>query len=265
MDQLPYTLDFMHRFNLHKLLGLLIEDNDLRSIARIYGVRVRELKKIEEMFMKDIEEMASELRQKFPPKPIEKSYVVAAIGDSITSDRISWAKVLNFLWKDDGKRRIIDCAISGNTTSDVIDRFYSTILNQSFQWAVLFLGTNDSRQLDDEAHISNTSLEEYRRNMTYFTETLLKKGIEVVHVTIPQVDNGRFKSYFPDDNSVYDPKLINDTNRVIRELSAKKGTRLADLAKRLEGYKGDFLSPDGIHLNRNGQMQLCELMLEILP
>ncbi|MGQ9615445.1 MAG: SGNH/GDSL hydrolase family protein [Spirochaetota bacterium] len=265
MNQLPYTLDFMHRFNLHKLLGLLVEDDDLRSIARIYGVKLRELKRIEEGFLKDIEEMASELREKFQPKPPEKPYVIAAIGDSLTSDRISWAKVLNHLWKEDGKRMIIDCAISGNTTSDVIDRFYSSVLNQSFQWAVLFLGTNDSRQLDDEAHISNTSLEEYRRNMTYFTETLLKKGIEVVHVTIPQVDNTRFKPYFQDSNSVYDPKLINDTNIIIRELSAKKGTHLADLAKKLEGYKGDFLSPDGIHLNRNGQMQLCELMLEILP
>lgn len=265
MKQLPYELDFMHKYNLHKTLGLLIEDDDLRSIARVYGVKVRELKKLEASFKKNVSEMAGELRRRFPPRPPGKACVIAAIGDSITSDRASWVKVLNCLWQDEGKRRVIDCAVSGDTTYNVINRFYATVMNQSFDWAVLFLGTNDSRKLDDESRISNISIEEYKRNITYFTDALLNRGKEVVHVTISQVDNGRFKPFFSDKNWIYDSGRIDETNNFIRELSKQKETHLADLAARLTDCKGDVFGPDGIHLNREGQMILCELLLEILP
>ncbi len=167
MEQLPFELDFMHKYNLHKLLGLLFEDDDIRSIARVYGIKRKELKAIEDRFQRNIVNLAEELKGRIPPKPSGAGYTIAAIGDSITSDRESWVKILKNYWGDNGEHSVIDCSISGDTTYDLINRFYSTILNQSFEWAILFIGTNDSRELLDDAHISNISLDEYKRNMNF--------------------------------------------------------------------------------------------------
>ena len=66
MDQLPFKLSFMHRFNLHKLLGLIMDDYDLKTIARIYGVKVKEIKKLEETFNVNISRLAANLKDKMP-------------------------------------------------------------------------------------------------------------------------------------------------------------------------------------------------------
>ncbi|MBW2058821.1 MAG: hypothetical protein JRH07_00385 [Deltaproteobacteria bacterium] len=265
MDQLPYELAFMHKFNLHKLARLLIEDDDIRSIARVYGVEERVLGSIEDRFRRNLAALADELRSRVASRAKQSPCIVAAIGDSITSDRESWAKILNEFWKDNNQRRVIDCAVSGDTTCHVKDRFYSTVMRETFDWAVLFLGTNDCRQLDDEAHVSIVGHDEYKRNMRYFTETLLGLGKEVIVVTVPYVDNERLQAYFPEGNWVYRDELIDQTNEFLRDLSEKTGARLADLAVALQAFDGEVLEEDGIHLNRNGQLILCELLLGILP
>jgi lysophospholipase L1-like esterase len=263
MEHLPYELDFMHKYNLHKWLGLLIEDDDIKFISHMYGVKFRELKKVDEVFLRNIEKFTAELSDQLQDKPLEAPYRIAAIGDSISSDRQSWVKILNYLWK--GKRTVIDCAISGDTTSDLIDRFYGTIMNEEFQWAVVFIGTNDCRELDDGSHMSQISLDEYKRNMHYIMESLLKEGKKVINVTLPPVDNVRLKGQFPDNNWSYDKGRIDQTNDFIRDLSKRMNTTLADLAKDIEDYEGDVLEQDGLHMNGQGQLILCKLLHTLLP
>jgi lysophospholipase L1-like esterase len=266
MEHLPYELNFLHKYNIHKLVGLLIDDNDIRFIANIYGVKYKQLKKIEETFNENISRLADNLKNRFPVKPpLEKPVHILALGDSITSDRESYMKILKKLWKDDPSREFLDCGISGDTTSDVINRFYSTVVCESFDWAVIFLGTNDSRQLNDETHISLISLDEYKRNMKHITESLLDQGKKLVHITLPYIDNERFQKFFTDTNWIYDKKRIDKTNDFIRDLSKKHKTHLADLAAKIGEHKGDVLEKDGIHLNGDGQTLLCELLLDILP
>ena len=64
MDQLPFKLSFIHKFNLHKLVGLIMDDNDLKSIARIYGVKLKEIKKLEAGFDTNISRLARNLKKK---------------------------------------------------------------------------------------------------------------------------------------------------------------------------------------------------------
>ena len=279
MNHLPYELDFMHKFNLHKLLGLVMQDDDLEGIARIYGVPVKEIEAIDRRYRANVARLARELAAEYPLRPAAAPLTVLALGDSITSDRESYAKILAEYWRgapgaqgaggsaraDGGVHRMIDCGISGDTGSDVINRFYSSVLSEQFDWAIVFLGTNDVRQLDDPAGISNVSLEEYRRNLRYFAERLLKAGKEVVHVTLPPVDNERLNGFFPDGNWVYDPVRLESTNAAIRELARENGCPVADLAEAVVDRGGDVLEPDGLHLNAKGHMTLCRLLLDILP
>lgn len=263
MEQLPYDLRFMHKFNLHKLAGLLIDDDDIASIARVYGIEEKTLQGIENEFRRNVSTQADNLKKKLQNIP-DTPCVIAAIGDSITSDRESWAKILNQLWKDVEGRRVIDCAISGDTTCHIKDRFYSSVLNETFDRAVLFIGTNDCRELDDEAHISNISHEEYMKNMYYFVDALQGRGKEVTIVTIPYVDSKRLKAYFPDANQRYDDTRIDRANDFLRNLAREKKTKLADLALALKKIEGDVLEEDGIHLNSTAQLVLCELLVPLL-
>jgi lysophospholipase L1-like esterase len=263
MEHLPYDLDFMHKYNLHKWMGFDIDDNDLKFISAIYGVKYRELRKVEDVFAGNIEKAVSEIAGQVQIRPLQKPYTIAAVGDSISSDRQSWVKILNRLWK--GQRRIIDCAISGDTTSDLIDRFYGTIMNEDFQWAVLFIGTNDCRELDDGSHMTQIGFEEYKLKMNYIMDRFQKAGKRVVNVTLPPVDPARLKSEFPENLWTYDAVRIDKTNDFIRQLSKKSKSLLADLAKAIETHDGDVLEKDGLHLNAEGQVILCRLLLELLP
>lgn len=264
MEQLQHPLEFVHKFNLYKLSGLLIEDDDLQSIARVYGVSFGELKEVDESFRRSIAELAADLPQKV--KTAEDTTVsILAIGDSITSDRESYVKILNRYWRDDPTRRILASAVSGDTTADLIKRFYSTVLNHDFQWAVLFVGTNDSLQLDDRMQISVLSLDEYKRNIRFISETLIEKGKSLIQVTIPPVDNPRLQSYFADGNYLYTEEHIGQVNDFIRDWAKAKGYPVADLARAVREQSAEVLEPDGLHLNGRGQLMLSKLLLELLP
>jgi lysophospholipase L1-like esterase len=264
MEQLQHPLEFVHKFNLYKLSGLLIEDDDLRSIARVYGISREELRKVDESFQRNIAELAADLPQK-PQAPADPAVSILAIGDSITSDRASYVKILNRYWQDDPTRRILDSAVSGDTTADLIKRFYSAVLNRDFQWAVLLIGTNDSLQLDDEMRISVLSLDEYKRNIRFITETLIEKGKTLIQVTIPPVDTLRLQSYFADGNYLYTEEHVGEFNDFIRDWAIAKGYTVADLARAVREQRADVLEPDGLHLNGRGQLMLSKLLFELLP
>ena len=282
MNQLQHPLSFVHKFNLYKLSGLLIEEDDLASIARVYGVSLEDLKGIEERFRRNVAELSAalEAESKSAAEPAAESAAepaaatagdgtppvsILAIGDSITSDRESYVKILNHYWRNDPSRQMLDAAVSGDTSADLIKRFYSTVLNREFQWAVLFIGTNDCLQLDDERRISVLSLDEYMRNMRFLTETLITKGKRLIQITIPPVDNERLRSFFPDANAVYTREQIGAVNSFIREWAGKYGYPVADLARAIERQEEDVLEPDGLHLNGRGQRLISELLLELLP
>jgi lysophospholipase L1-like esterase len=270
MDQLKYPLAFVHKFNLYKLSSLLIEDEDLPSIARVYGVPLGELEKIEAGFQRNIAVLSASLPQADRSAAGSAddgtaSGSILAIGDSISSDRESYVKILNHYWRDDPSRQILDAAVSGDTTADLIKRLYSSVLNQEFQWAVLFIGTNDTLQLDDQRRISVLSLDEYKRNIRFITETLLDTGRRLIQITIPPVDNARLRSFFPDANSMYTVEQIGEANAFIREWANKTGYPVADLARVIEEQEEDILEPDGLHLNGRGHRMICELLLELLP
>jgi lysophospholipase L1-like esterase len=264
MEQLQHPLEFVHKFNLYKLSGLLIEDDDLQSIARVYGVSLAELAKVDESFQRNIAELAGRLPSA-KNAPADSPVSILAIGDSITSDRESYVKILNRYWQDDPTRRILDSAVSGDTTTDLIKRCYSTVLNRDFNWAVLFIGTNDSLQLDDEMRISVLSLDEYMRNIRFISETLIEKGKTLIQVTIPPVDNPPLQSYFPDGNYLYTDKHVGQVNDFIRDWAKAKGYQVADLARAVREQSADVLEPDGLHLNGRGQLILSKLLLELLP
>jgi|WetSurMetagenome_2_1015567.scaffolds.fasta_scaffold240308_2 lysophospholipase L1-like esterase len=264
MNQLPFPLDYLHKFNIHKWLGLLVADDDLRSIARIYGASHGELRKIERRYQENVVRLAAGLKQTVKGPEASSPLTVLALGDSISSDREGYVRILNSYWKGTS-RAVLDCAISGNTTSSLLDRLYDSAMTRQFDWIVIFIGTNDNRQLDDRWHIPVTGLDEYRRNMDYFTDLFPSLGKKVILVTVPPVDNKRFGAFLPKTRRNYDPARIAAANQVLRDIGKRKNIAVADLAAAIDAQTEDVLTPDGLHLNDTGHLILCRLLLGILP
>ena len=265
MDQLPYELRFCHRFNLHKLLGFDIGDDDLKAIARIYGVSEKELHKIDEDLRKEVSESAGTVRRELKYETPQSRSTYLALGDSITSDRTGYAKIIRELWAGNPDRTVIDAGISGDTTSDVTNRFYSDVINFSFDAASIFIGTNDSRGLGDGYGMTNVSAEEYSRHLGYYVRRLKESGAEVIVVTIPPVDNERLSRFFgTEPNWSYSAGQIAKVNKTIRKTAKKEKIHLADLATAIEERGFDPLDEDGLHLNSTGQQLCAQLILSIL-
>jgi lysophospholipase L1-like esterase len=263
MAQLPYPLEFMHKFNLHKWLRLDMRDDDLPAIARIYGVGRGRLARIDRGYRQNVDRLAASLPRRAEPPlgELEKPARILALGDSITSDRESWARILARYWREDPKRRVLDSAVSGDTTASLLERYHSTVGNQEFDWVVLFIGTNDCRQLDGKTPM--VSLGEYRRNLEILLDRLA--GKRIVLVTLPPADNARFQAFFPDSGNRYEAGHLAEANRVLRELAARRQLALADLAAGLEPLGAEALESDGLHMSSAGQLVLCRLLLAILP
>jgi lysophospholipase L1-like esterase len=263
MNALPYPLEFVHKYNLFKWLGFAIEEDDLASIARIYGVPLSELEAIEQRFQETVSRLAQRLAEERPLRPAPAPLTLLALGDSLTSDRQSWVKILRRYWAADPSRQIIDSAVSGDTATSVLNRLHRTVLRHRFERAVVLLGTNDCRRMDEPDGLTNLSLEEYQRDLRYLTLRLMRHGAALVLVTLPPVDTERLKRFFTETNSTYDAERLEATNEFLRALAAERGAQLADLAAAASAAGEDILEEDGLHLNATGQYLLAKLVAEL--
>jgi hypothetical protein len=208
MNQLPYDLLFCHRFNLHKGLGFDIADDDFESIARIYGVQTADVQAAEEELQNRVKQAAEKLKKEQPElaRAGKDPGTYLALGDSITADRTSYAKIIRELW---GGKSVIDAGISGDTTADVVDRFYPDVLNQSYDIASIFIGTNDARGLDDGEGITRVGMKDYTAKLQYFISAMQNPRSmgsaggtsgpkKVLVITLPPAKTEVLRSYFND-------------------------------------------------------------------
>ena len=265
MNQLPYDLKFCHRFNLHKKMGFNIEDDDLKSIARIYGVPEKELRAVDEELKQEVRDSAKIVQDRIGTRNNDSAVIYLALGDSITSDRTSYMNIIRELWKENRNRTVIDAGISGDTTADVTNRFYSDVLSQTFDAASVFIGTNDSRGLGDGYGMTNVGVKEYSRHLNYYIRRLKETGAQVIAVTIPPVDNERLIRFFGEEsNWAYSKEHIEKVNKTIRKTARKENIQTADLAAAVEQTGIDPLGEDGLHMNAAGQRLCAQLILQIL-
>jgi lysophospholipase L1-like esterase len=263
VTQPSYDLEFIHRFNLYQGAGLSIAEDSIEAIARVYGVSPGRLQAIEDRFRTRTAALAGELRESLPPFRTERNYRIMAIGDSMTADREGYVDILRSYWGADPGRALYNVGRSGETTADVLGRLEADILPRTFDWAVLFIGSNDCGGPAGSG--GQVSITESARNLDYLVDHLLDAGKKVIQVTLPTPDNDRTRAFFGDGNWHYEPERIAAMNRLIRGQSHVKGTGLADLAEGLSSRNIDPLQRDGLHLSARGHLLLAESIARLLP
>ena len=262
MNILPFPLDFSFRFNLHKLTGFQVEDDDIRGLAPVYAAKYRTLKSIDADIQRQVTESAENIAGEHPFTSAGGTATIMFIGDSITSDRLSYAKMINAVLSNRSAGTIIDAGISGDTTSDLINRIYDSVLNLSFDRAIIMIGTNDARGHNDGTGISNTSPAEFKRNLDYLLGLLAGRNVPAYLITIPPVDNRRMADFFGTEaNWHYETETIDEINTVIRQSAQTVKGVCIDFAAAVSESGKDVLDVDGLHLSRAGHEQLASMVM----
>ena len=169
---------------------------------------------------------------------LQQHDVILAFGDSLTqgvgvSKQYSYPSVLETL----SGVKVINAGVSGETTSEGLNRFADVIEQHAPAIVILLEGGNDILQ--------NKSLDETQANLNDMIDIAKSYGVEVVLIGVPQ------KSLFSNSAPLY--QILADKHQIVFEPSL-----IAKLMKK-PSMKSDY-----IHFNRAGYETMAESIHQLL-
>jgi acyl-CoA thioesterase I len=174
---------------------------------------------------------------------------IAAVGDSITADRLGWFELLTASLDLTGapQATLINLGISGNTTADVIERF--DLLEAARPSRVLLmLGTNDARAHGRRGRYRMATTQETGRNLRALVDLISHDlNAAVTIITPPAVNQGRIDTFFSDAPLHWQAAAVAEVAGAVH--AAAPGA--LDLHAALQAE--DLLEPDGVHPTLAGQ------------
>ncbi len=257
---------FQLKFNAHKMMPIPVEDDDIARIAAIFDCPRKLLDRINGEFRGNVLALSQKLGKTHARKIAairKRGRKVICIGDSITSDRESYQKILAAAFRKDANVAFIDAAVSGDTTKDLRDRLYNTILCHQFDTATIFIGTNDARMFDNGSFLPLTGLSDYEMNLKYLIRCLSERTNAIYLITLPYADNRMLERSFGDRKFFYTRGHIDCMNALIRKIAAETGCGVIDCAVGLKERRNS-LEADGLHLNTTAQLELAGMVLKAI-
>jgi lysophospholipase L1-like esterase len=134
---------------------------------------------------------------------------------------------------------VVDRGISGQTTPQMVVRFYQDVVRLRPQVVHIMAGTNDVA-----ANTGPTSDDEFKNNITAMVDLARANGVKVVLASIPP--SNRF-SWRPE---LKPARKIRELNAWLRSFAASRGATYVDYYAVLSDADGGFkpdLTSDGVH------------------
>lgn len=254
------------RFNFQKWLRVGIEDGDLERISVCLGVGIEELsamiKKFDEINNTAAEEL---LRHASLDGIAGKKTKIGFVGDSITSDRMSYMNILKCVFQNNSEIELCDFAVSGWRTADIIENFTTNILDYNCDIVVMMIGTNDLRTVALEQEINVTGREEYARNLGFILGELAQRKIRTILITISPTQQERVDATYGDSKWLFKTEDWNSYNEIVREKAQEYNAELCEMSFHYKNAGLDeIMFEDGIHINEKGQKLIAEQLFPIL-
>jgi lysophospholipase L1-like esterase len=174
---------------------------------------------------------------------------VVLMGDSITE---LWVKGDPSVFSDE----VIGRGISGQTTPQMLLRFFQDVIALKPQIVHIMAGTNDVA-----GNTGPTSEQDVENNITAMVELARVHHIRVVLASILPA------SAFPWNPSLRPASTIVELNEWLRGYALQSGSQYVDYYSVLADSKGGFrpeLSNDGVHPNRDGFAAMRPLLLSAI-
>jgi len=171
---------------------------------------------------------------------------IVFIGDSITENWVSGDPSLF-------NREVIGRGISGQTSPQMLLRFFQDVINLRPQTVHIMAGTNDIA-----GNTGPTSEKDFKNNIIAMVELAHEHHIDVLLASIPPA------SGFPWNPALKPASTIVKLNQWLRSFAAASGSRYVDYYAVLADSQGGFLkqlSNDGVHPNRDGYAAMRKLAL----
>ncbi len=198
--------------------------------------------------------------------PFSSGAVVAAVGDSITDDLQSWFEILRHaldLRRPDDKVTFINAGISGETTTQMLARFFA-VADRKPDWVICFAGTNDARRHGHQPAKTLVSPDETERNLAALRQIgTTQTSAQWLWVTPATVVEEQIAS---------DPFLSgrqvmwrNDDVRAAADAVRRQSGPIVNLQP-LFGTPANpaYLLSDGLHPNLTGQKVIARAVVEAL-
>lgn len=188
---------------------------------------------------------------------------IAAVGDSLTADRLGWFDLIVASVRLAGGQDIVthNLGVSGSTSADALERF--DIL-EAFQptHVLMMLGTNDARRHGRRRDHRMVSPDETRRNLSALVDLVVNElSAEIVLLTPPPADQTRISTFFVDSTVRWSAAEIDALAAVVREVAPD----CIDLHTALAvEHLGELMESDGVHLNVAGQQVVARAVVQNL-
>lgn len=191
------------------------------------------------------------------------------LGESVGQGYVRILENLLATWYPEIKLRITNSGISGNTSSDLLERFQRDVIDLHPDWVSICIGINDVwRQFDSPAIIdSHVTLEKYEKNIEKML-IAVKGRVKGVFLMTP---------YYMEPNKE-DPMRyrMDEYGAICKRLAEKYDCVLIDLQTMFDEYfkyrHSSYIAWDRIHPNLIGAtmiakefLKYCEFDYEHLP
>jgi lysophospholipase L1-like esterase len=189
-----------------------------------------------------------------------KNKKIMLFGDSNTSDRISFGKILEKVLPC----QVIDGAVSGWRSVQILSEIDRMLLVNKPDIAVIQIGTNDAFFCDKEAKVLCTSKEEYVRNLECIIEKVKSKGIKVIVNSLPLVYCEKMARDHAFWTQTYEN--IENFNAIAQTCAEKAGVSFfdsRDVFSNFNDYEELFYN-DGVHLTSVSHALIAEKFVRFL-
>ena len=258
---------FNFKFKLHKTsIPIGIDDEDYPRLSVIYGVPLDELmEEVRDVRASNSREAANLMEEYSAAISRLKGKRIAFLGDSITSDQKSYMNVIRAALSEEPDIQILDASVSGFKTIDLITNLVPLVTDFRPDIVHIMIGSNDMKRTVDSANMILIPPEEYRRELHYLIQRLMRNGAKIVLSTLPPFDAKRIYASFNDVNVQYTAADRNAYNEVVRSEAMQSGCILNEMEPLYGKHSTEKLTEnDGLHLNLLGQKLLARHVFEKL-
>jgi lysophospholipase L1-like esterase len=255
--------EFKVRFNLQNFLKEDIDEDNFERIGSILDIDQVTVRNIALDLRRSAEKQAGVLDKErkyssFADKSLPCKVIF--IGDSITSDRESFAHIISSVFSNQDRIRFINAGVSGWRTTEFLDDLYSKVLNCEADIAHVMLGTNGVRRSRFDYGKCNVSPEEFEKNIRYILRALAEHRTHSIISTLPPYDLGCETYSF--GNWTVEKSDYDAYNDIIAKSSEMQGCILNDMRNIYSEYDPkELLEEDGVHLNKTGHYILAEQVI----
>jgi lysophospholipase L1-like esterase len=276
-SQLPAETTFSIDFNLHWVPAALGLDVPPAAAAEMMDISEPEFLAYVAQAEAQVNRSAkillgkSELAEAVDRLAIPAGGTMMAIGDSITTYRYGYARLLAAmleLRRPNDKIQFLNVAQSGYTSTHGLENSYTQFLTRQPDWVLIKFGVNDGKRFGGPQAKTLVSLEAYRANMTAMVEAFLEHSSArpVLLTPAPVIED--VVNNNPDFQAMrmtWSEADIKARAASLHDIAQQHRLPLVDLVELFGDFPDpELYLPDGLHPGPAGHELILEALLRTL-